>query len=1072
MDTATKMKRTLIGLKGHLTRQINKCQNLSQQSTVDYFELEDLLQVAESKFAHIKQHMNLYLTELHSTSVESSELEEVIDELAQYEEDIRVKLLPFKKQIAKNKLTVASAARTDPEVKLPQINIPTFSGDENESWDDFWNSLQTFRLELESLLKALSLKVLVQTAEWMTKVVVKRKLPRETLDKLCTMYNKTFLTLKEITEGLHTLVERQRANQDGEKVSNSSTNSHRNSTQVDTSVKPKMTLNKSSKFTSRTTPSTGKKSGNPLPNKMDTATKMKRTLIGLKGHLTRQINKCQNLSQQSTVDYFELEDLLQVAEKLHSTSVESSELEEVIDELAQYEEDIRVKLLPFKKQIAKNKLTVASAARTDPEVKLPQINIPTFSGDENESWDDFWNSLQTFRLELESLLKALSLKVLVQSAEWMTKVVVKRKLPRETLDKLCTMYNKTFLTLKEITEGLHTLVERQRANQDGEKVSNSSTNSHRNSTQVDTSVKPKMTLNKSSKFTSRTTPSTGKRSGNPLPNKMDTTTKMKRTLIGLKGHLTRQINKCQNLSQQSTVDYFELEDLLQVAEKLHSTSVESSELEEVIDELAQYEEDIRVKLLPFKKQIAKNKLTVASAARTDPEVKLPQINIPTFSGDENESWDDFWNSLQTFRLELESLLKALSLKVLVQSAEWMTKVVVKRKLPRETLDKLCTMYNKTFLTLKEITEGLHTLVERQRANQDGEKVSNSSTNSHRNSTQVDTSVKPKMTLNKSSKFTSRTTPSTGKRSGNPLPNKMDTATKMKRTLIGLKGHLTRQINKCQNLSQQSTVDYFELEDLLQVAEKLHSTSVESSELEEVIDELAQYEEDIRVKLLPFKKQIAKNKLTVASAARTDPEVKLPQINIPTFSGDENESWDDFWNSLQTFRLELESLLKALSLKVLVQSAEWMTKVVVKRKLPRETLDKLCTMYNKTFLTLKKITEGLHTLVERQRANQDGEKVSNSSTNSHRNSTQVDTSVKPKMTLNKSSKFTSRTTPSTGKRSGNPPPGASIWDLHLGPPPRASTWGLHLGLHLGPPFGTTWDPIPPGPPLGPQPGAST
>ncbi|XP_069177613.1 uncharacterized protein [Procambarus clarkii] len=121
------MKRTLIGLKGHLTRQINKCQNLSQQSPVDYFELEDLLQVVESKFAHIKQHMSLYLTELHSTSVESSELEDVIDDLAQYEEDIRVKLLPFKKQIAKNKLTVASAARTDPDVKLPQINIPTFS---------------------------------------------------------------------------------------------------------------------------------------------------------------------------------------------------------------------------------------------------------------------------------------------------------------------------------------------------------------------------------------------------------------------------------------------------------------------------------------------------------------------------------------------------------------------------------------------------------------------------------------------------------------------------------------------------------------------------------------------------------------------------------------------------------------------------------------------------------------------------------------------------------------------------------------------------------------------------------
>ncbi|XP_069178943.1 uncharacterized protein [Procambarus clarkii] len=167
---------------------------------------------------------------------------------------------------------------------------------------------------------------------------------------------------------------------------------------------------------------------------------------------TCQITKCRNLSQQSPVDYLELEDLLQVAE--------------------------------------------ASTAHPYPDLKLPQINIPTFSGNENESWDDFWSkfvdavdskanipqttkftylqgllrnealkvisnitltsdgytlavqvlknnydnkkrtitilvqklldlpsannstdSLQTFRLELVSLLKALSLKVQIQTTE-------------------------------------------------------------------------------------------------------------------------------------------------------------------------------------------------------------------------------------------------------------------------------------------------------------------------------------------------------------------------------------------------------------------------------------------------------------------------------------------------------------------------------------------------------------------------------------------------------------------------------------------------------------------------------
>ncbi|XP_069190922.1 uncharacterized protein [Procambarus clarkii] len=288
MEAADKMKMTLTGLKGHLTRQITKCQNLSQQSPVDYTELENFLQVVESKFEYIKQHMNLYLSELYKTSIGETELEGIVNNLAQYEDDVQVKLQPDKKQIAKNKLTTASTAHPGPDVKLPQIRIPTFSGNENESWDDFWSkfvgainsktnipkttkftylqgllrdealkvisnitltsdgydlavqlfksnydntkrtitilvqklldlptannstdSLQTFRLELESLLKALSLKVQIQTAEWMTKVVVRRKLPRETLDKLCTMYNKTSLTMNEITEGLHTLVERQ-----------------------------------------------------------------------------------------------------------------------------------------------------------------------------------------------------------------------------------------------------------------------------------------------------------------------------------------------------------------------------------------------------------------------------------------------------------------------------------------------------------------------------------------------------------------------------------------------------------------------------------------------------------------------------------------------------------------------------------------------------------------------------------------------------------------------------------------------------------------------------------------------
>ncbi|XP_069195676.1 uncharacterized protein [Procambarus clarkii] len=74
--------------------------------------------------------------------------------------------------IAKNKLTTASTTHPDPDVKLPQISIPTFSGNENESWDDFWskfvdavdsksNILKTTKFTyLQGLLRNEALKVI------------------------------------------------------------------------------------------------------------------------------------------------------------------------------------------------------------------------------------------------------------------------------------------------------------------------------------------------------------------------------------------------------------------------------------------------------------------------------------------------------------------------------------------------------------------------------------------------------------------------------------------------------------------------------------------------------------------------------------------------------------------------------------------------------------------------------------------------------------------------------------------------------------------------------------------------
>ncbi|XP_069176295.1 uncharacterized protein [Procambarus clarkii] len=179
-----------------------------------------------------------------------------------------------------------------------------------------------------------------------------------------------------------------------------------------------------------------------------------------------------------------------------------------------------------------NITTTASFNPTQPEVKLPSVSLPTFSGAEYKNVDNFWNKfvdavdanaaipktikftylqgqlrgealkvvcnltlsndgydsavqlvkknyadleraatllvksfldlpsmdgttdlIQAFRVALKSLLKALS-----------HKIVVKCKLASEILDKLCTLHNKASLTVKDITEGLRSVIEQQRAN--------------------------------------------------------------------------------------------------------------------------------------------------------------------------------------------------------------------------------------------------------------------------------------------------------------------------------------------------------------------------------------------------------------------------------------------------------------------------------------------------------------------------------------------------------------------------------------------------------------------------------
>ncbi|XP_069191781.1 uncharacterized protein [Procambarus clarkii] len=144
MSTVKNVKATLTGIQGHFTRQINKCDDLCKQAPVDYIELESYHKVAESKLEHVRNQILKYQDVLAATNIDEEAMKAVVQENANYEDAIQTKLQHFVKLITIHRATTDIAATasqnlTQPEVKLPSLSLPTFSGTEDKSSDNFWN---------------------------------------------------------------------------------------------------------------------------------------------------------------------------------------------------------------------------------------------------------------------------------------------------------------------------------------------------------------------------------------------------------------------------------------------------------------------------------------------------------------------------------------------------------------------------------------------------------------------------------------------------------------------------------------------------------------------------------------------------------------------------------------------------------------------------------------------------------------------------------------------------------------------------------------------------------------------
>ncbi|XP_069190215.1 uncharacterized protein [Procambarus clarkii] len=144
MSTAKNVKATLTGIKGHLTRQIKKCEDLSNQTPVNYVEMEGHYKVAQTKYQHVLLQILKYQDILATTNINEEAMDDVIQENADYEDAMHTKLQHFDNLITIHKAitniaATASQNQTQPDVKLPSLSLPTFSGTEDKSWDNFWN---------------------------------------------------------------------------------------------------------------------------------------------------------------------------------------------------------------------------------------------------------------------------------------------------------------------------------------------------------------------------------------------------------------------------------------------------------------------------------------------------------------------------------------------------------------------------------------------------------------------------------------------------------------------------------------------------------------------------------------------------------------------------------------------------------------------------------------------------------------------------------------------------------------------------------------------------------------------
>ncbi|XP_069174330.1 general transcriptional corepressor trfA-like [Procambarus clarkii] len=123
MSTAKNVKATLTGMKGHLTRQIKHCEDLSNQTPVNYEELEGYYKVAQTKYHHVLKKILKYQDILATPNINEEAMDDVIQENADYEDEMHAKLQHFDDLITTHKANTNIFSHSFPKLDTTRSQI-------------------------------------------------------------------------------------------------------------------------------------------------------------------------------------------------------------------------------------------------------------------------------------------------------------------------------------------------------------------------------------------------------------------------------------------------------------------------------------------------------------------------------------------------------------------------------------------------------------------------------------------------------------------------------------------------------------------------------------------------------------------------------------------------------------------------------------------------------------------------------------------------------------------------------------------------------------------------------------